>query len=67
MVNDDFEGKDIDWRSVIRLAAQASTGLMLSGSALAQAPKTIEIFGQEIPTEIAGLKLPSKPRQCLRQ
>jgi lysozyme family protein len=66
MVNDDFQGKDIDRRSVIRLAAQASTGLMLSGSALAQTPKTIEIFGQEIPTEIAGLKLPSKPLSLVR-
>jgi lysozyme family protein len=49
-----------------RAVVAGLAGIPFAGTLHAQGPKTIEIFGQDIPTEIGGIKLLSKPLSLVR-
>ncbi len=61
-----MNNKVFDRRDALRLTASATAGLMFGNRAFAQTDAPIKIFGQEIPDEIAGIKLPSKPLNLVR-
>ncbi len=56
-----FDLPDAQRRKLMALLMSVPLSIKLSGVARAQTPKTIRIFGQDIPTEIGGVKLPVKP------
>jgi lysozyme family protein len=58
--------RDVNRRDMMRWSASASALGLLGRKAFAQNPDQIEIFGQKIPSEIAGVKLPLRPLNLVR-